>query len=69
MNNQSEKPEKLEPQDSEQKKVKHPKDDNEAVVKSQDKIYTKEEANFADPAKRRETDEQPVTPIKTPPKD
>ena len=69
MNNQSEKPEKLEPQDSEQKKVKHPKDDNEAVVKNRDKVYTKEEALLADPSTRRETDEQPVTPIKNPPKE
>ena len=69
MNNQSEKPEKLLPQDSEQKKVEHAKDDNKAVVKREDRIYTKEEANLPDPAKRRETDEQPVNPVKTPPKD
>ncbi|WP_411275382.1 hypothetical protein [Daejeonella sp.] len=69
MNNQSKKSEKLVPQDSEQKKVEHPKDDNEAVVKRRDKVYNREDANFADPAKRREIDEQPVTPIKSPPKD
>ncbi len=69
MNNESEKPEKLRPQDSKQKEVKNPKDDNEAVVKPEDREYTRDEANFANPAKRRETDEQPVHPVKTPSKD
>ena len=69
MNNESEKPEKLLPQDSKQKEVKNPKDDNEAVVKPEDKLYTRDEADFVNPAKRRETDEQPVHPVKTPPKD
>ncbi len=66
MNNQSEKPEKLLPQDSKQKEVKNPKDDNEAVVKPQDRVYTKDEPDFVSPAKRRETE---VHPVKTPPKD
>jgi hypothetical protein len=67
MNNQSEKPEKLKPQDSQQKEVKTPKDDNEAVVKPEDKLYTKNDADFVNPAKRRESEEQPVHPVKTPP--
>jgi len=69
MNNESEKPEKLRPQDSNQKEVKNPKDDNEAVVKPEDRIYTKVEANLPNPAKRRENEEQPVHPVKTPPID
>ena len=69
MDNESQKPEKLEPQDSKQKKIKYPKDANEAVVKPEDRIYTREEADFVNPAKRRETEEQPVHPVKTPPKD
>lgn len=69
MNNESEKTEKLRPQDSKQKEIKHPKDDNEAVVKPEDKVYTRNEANFTNSAKRRETDEQPVNPVKTPPTD
>lgn len=67
MNNQSKKPEKLEPQDSKQKNIKHPKDDNEAVVKPEDKIYTKEEADFGNAAMSRENSEQPVTPNKKEP--
>jgi len=69
MNNESEKPEKLRPQDSKQKEVKNPKDDNESVVKPEDRIYTRSEADFANPAKRRETDEQPVNSVKKAPKD
>ncbi len=69
MNNESEKPEKLKPQDSKQKEVKNPKDDNEAVIKPKDKVYTRDEADFVNPAKRRETDEQPVHPVRNPPKD
>jgi hypothetical protein len=42
---------------------------DKVVKKSEDKDYNKEEAGFKDPAKRRETDEQPVNPVKTPPKD
>lgn len=69
MNHQSEKPEKLKPQDSQQKEVKHPNDDNESVVKPEDRVYTKDEADFTNPAKRRENGEQPVHPVKTEPKD
>ncbi len=69
MNNESEKPEKLRPQDSKQKEVKNPEDDNTAVVKPEDRVYTKSEADFPNPAKRRETDEQPVNSVKTPPTD
>lgn len=69
MNNESEKPEQLRPQDSKQKEIKHPKDNNEAVVKPKDRVYTNNEPNLADPAKRRETDEQPVHPVKKAPND
>ncbi|SKB89747.1 hypothetical protein [Daejeonella lutea] len=69
MNNESEKPENFLPQDSKRKNVKNPKDDNEAVVKAKDKIYTKDEAEFDNPSKRRETDEQPVNSVKIPAKD
>lgn len=63
------KTENLEPKDSEQKKIRHPEDDQEAVVKPQDKQYRKKEANFKNPAKSRERSEQPVHPIKKAPKD
>ncbi len=69
MNNESAKPEKLRPQDSKQKELKNRRDDNEAVVKPEDKVYTRDEPNLPNPAKRRETEEQPVHPLKTPPKD
>ena len=58
MNNQNKKPEKLKPMDSEQKEI-NPKNDNQAVVKLEDKTYTKEEAHFKNPAKKREQSEQP----------
>jgi len=45
-----------------------PEGDN-VVKKPEDKDYNKEEAGFKDPAKRRETEEQPVDPVKSPPKD
>ena len=64
MNNQSEKPEKLKPQDSEEKGIKHHKDDSEAVVKPEDKAYTKDQADFGNAAKKRENSEQPVHPAK-----
>jgi hypothetical protein len=64
MNNQSKKPEKLKPQDSEEKGIKHAKHDNESVVKPEDKTYTKEQADFGNTAKRRENSEQPVHPAK-----
>ena len=69
MNNQSKKPEKLRPQDSERKDIKHPKDDNKTVVKSEDKEYNEDEAEFKNVAKSRENSEQPVNPIKQAPKD
>ena len=69
INNQSDKPEKFEPQDSERKDIKHPQDDSEAVLKPEDLDYTEEEANFRSPAKTKEESEQPVNPVKTPPKD
>ena len=69
MNNQSNKPEKLEPKDSEQKNLKHPKKDKNAIIKPEDKIYRHEEANFVNPAGRRENEEQPVNPIKIAPKE
>lgn len=60
MNNKSKKPEKLEPQDSRQKEIKHPQNDDEAVVKPSDKSYRQEQADFGDTAKKRENSEQPV---------
>lgn len=69
MNNQSKKPENLQPEDSKKKDIEHPKDDSKAVVKPEDKVYKRKEANFKNIAKRRENQEQPVYPIKTPPKD
>ncbi|HEY1010105.1 MAG: hypothetical protein ACO1NS_13675 [Daejeonella sp.] len=69
MNNQSEKPEHLKPQDSKQKKVKSPEDDNESVVKPEDRTYRKDDAEFVNPAKQRENSEQPVHPVKDKPKD
>jgi len=69
MNNQSKKPEKLRPQDSERKDIMHPKDDNKTVVKSEDKQYNEDEAEFKNVAKSRENSEQPVNPIKQAPKD
>ncbi len=68
MSNQNSKKENLEPQDSEEKDIKYPQDDNEAVVKDKDKKYTRESANLKDPAKQRETSEQPVHPVKKAPK-
>ena len=69
MNNESKKHEKLEPQDSEQKNIKHPENDEEAVVRPEDKVYHKQNATFIDPAKTREQIEQPVHPVKEPPKE
>jgi hypothetical protein len=40
-----------------------------AVRKEEDKDYNKEDANFENAAERKETQEQPVDPIKTPPTD
>jgi hypothetical protein len=38
-----------------------------AVVQPEDKDYQAENADMSGPAKRKETGEQPVNPIKTPP--
>ena len=54
INNQSNTPEKFEPKDSKQKNIDHPKDDNEAVVKPEDKDYEQKDANFGDVAKKKE---------------
>lgn len=40
---------------------------NKAVKKPEDKEYHKEEANFKNPAKKREESEQPLHPIKKAP--
>jgi len=42
---------------------------NKAVKQPEDKDYTEEEANFKNPAKQREREEQPVDPIKKAPKE
>ena len=68
MNNESKKPEKLQPQDSDQKKIKHPEDDQKAVIKPEDEVYNKQDATFINPAKEREQREQPVHPVKKAPK-
>ena len=69
MNNESKKPEKLEPQDSDQKNIRHPKNDDKAVKKPEDKVYHKQDATFIDPARQREKGEQPVYPVKKEPKE
>jgi hypothetical protein len=40
---------------------------DKAVKKPEDEDYRQEEADFEDMAYRKETDEQPVNPVKTPP--
>jgi hypothetical protein len=40
---------------------------NHAVVKPEDKDYEAKDADMSDAADRKETNEQPVHPIKTPP--
>ena len=40
-----------------------------AVRKEEDKDYNEEDVDFKDAAERKETQEQPVDPIKTPPTD
>ena len=69
LNNQSDKAEQRFPQDSKRKEIEHPDDDTEAVVKPEDQAYVGEDADFKKVAQRREESEQPVHPIKTPPKD
>jgi len=41
---------------------------NKAVKKPEDEVYLKKEADFENPAKKREESEQPVHPIKKAPK-
>ena len=69
INNQSDKPEKFEPKDSKRKNIKHPQDDEEAVVKPEDRQYKKEDEDFGDIAKYKEQGEQPVLPVKDAPKE
>ena len=69
INNQSDKPEKFEPKDSKRKDIKHPQDDEEAVVKPEDKEYNKKDDDFGNIAKYKENREQPVLPVKDAPKD
>jgi len=69
INNQSDKSEKFEPKDSKQKEIKHPQNDEEAVLKQEDKQYDKEEGDFGNIAKYKEEREQPVLPVKKAPKD
>lgn len=68
INNQSEKPEKLKPQDSERKEIDHVKDDNEAVVNPEDLEYDKEEADFGNIEERKSQNEQPINSIDEAPK-
>ena len=42
---------------------------DKVVKQPEDKTYTEEEANFKNPAKKREESEQPVHPVKQPPKE
>lgn len=69
INNSSDKPEKLEPKDSKRKDIKHPQDDEETVVKPQDRRYKEQDEDFGNIAKRKEQGEQPVSPNKEEPKD
>ncbi len=69
MNNQSEKPEKLRPQDSERKDITTPENDNEVVRRSEEKNYVEKDADFGNISKSKENSEQPVNPIKRAPKD
>ncbi|HEY0667272.1 MAG TPA: hypothetical protein VGD22_03790 [Sphingobacteriaceae bacterium] len=69
MSKQSKKSEDLLPKDSKRKKIKHPEDDSEAVLHKKDTVYLKKDADFKNIAKKKENQEQPVYPIKTPPKD
>jgi len=68
INNQSDKSEKFEPKDSERKNIKHPQDDEEAVIQPEDQTYVKEEADFYDPQKRKVEREQPITSVDEKPK-
>ena len=68
INNESSKPEKFEPKDSKRKDIKHPQDDEEAVVQSEHLTYAGENADFYDPQKRRVEREQPITSVDKKPK-
>jgi|GEM_PF-677451 len=68
INNQSDKSEKFEPKDSERKDIKHPQDDEEAVIQPENQTYVKEEADFYDPQKRKVEREQPITSVDEKPK-
>jgi hypothetical protein len=69
INHQSDKPEKFEPQDSRRKDIKHPENDDEAVVKPEDLDYEQQEGDFGNVADYKEKREQPVLPVKDAPKD
>lgn len=69
INNQSKKKEKLEPQDSEQKNIIPNKNDAKSVVRDEDLTYDEDSADFGNAAKTKEQSEQPVHPVKNPPKD
>lgn len=68
INNQSSKPEKFEPKDSERKDIKHPQDDGEAVIQPENQVYKKEEPEFRDPQKRKVEREQPINSADEKPK-
>ena len=69
MNNQSKKHEDREPQNSDQKKTRHPDNDEKAVVKPEDQKYHRDNADFNNPAKQRERGEQPVESVKKEPEE
>lgn len=69
INNQSKTKEKLEPQDSEQKNIIPDKDDEKSVVNDEDLTYEQDSADFGNTAKTKEQSEQPVHPVKNPPKE
>lgn len=69
INNQSDKPEKLEPKDSKRKHIKHPQDDEQVVVKPEDRGYKEQDEDFGNIAEQKEQSEQPVSPNKEKPKD
>lgn len=63
INNESDKTEKFEPQDSQRKNIRHPQDDEEAVVDPQDLDYEKENADFEPPQKRKVESEEPINSV------
>ena len=68
INNQSDKPEKFQPKDSERKEIDHIKDDNEAVLKPEDLKYKEEEAEFGNIEQNKAENEQPINSIDEKPK-